>query len=156
MFSRVYRFVPLAILLSCLGPVYAQKGDKPAFKAGPTQASLARKGAFSAVSASDASVKSALPATDLKKAKGKLNKTATFTGTVTSIYAPKNGKRVLLDFAPDFKTAVIGLVDDANFKTFPDLKQLKGKKVLVSGKVIAFKEQTQVELTSPTSIKLVK
>lgn len=159
MFSRVYRFVPLAVVLSCFGPVYAQLGGKSTFKAvkpGPSQASLAHKGAFSAVPASDASVKAALAATNLEKAKGKLNKTATFMGTVTSVYAPKSGQRVLLDFAPNFKSAVIGLIDEANFKTFPDLKQLKGKKVLVSGKVVSYKEQTQVELTSPTSIKIIK
>ena len=79
------------------------------------------------MAASDASVKAAIPATNLTKAKTKLNKTGMFVGVVTDVFAPKNGKRVLLDFAPDYKKAVIGFVDAKSFKTFPDLKQLKKK-----------------------------
>ncbi|BCM88539.1 hypothetical protein IAD21_00372 [Abditibacteriota bacterium] len=153
---RISRFVALAMVAAVALPGLAEPAAKPAKPKGPTQAQLARKGAFPSVSASDASVKSALPATDLVKAKAKLNKTATFVGTVTDVFAPKNGKRVLLDFAPDYKKAVIGLVDAKSFKTFSDLKQLKKKRVLLSGKVIDYKGQIQVELTTASAIRLVK
>ncbi|RYX86738.1 hypothetical protein EON83_00735 [bacterium] len=155
MFFQSSRIVALATIAVCTLPCFAQltpKSSKPKI----SQAQVASKSAFPTVSASDASVKAALPATDLTKARTKLNKTATFVGLVTELYLPKNGKRVLIDFAPDYKKAVIGLVDAKSFKTFPDLRQLKKKRVLLSGKVVAYQEQIQVELTSASSIRIVK
>ena len=156
MFVRNSRFAALAFVTVLALPTFAQSDSKASKPKPPSQAQLARKGSFAVVAAGDGSVKGALSATDLKKAKTKVNQTATFSGKVTDIFAPKNAKRVLLDFAKNYKTAVIGLVDAKSFKTFPDLKQLKGKKVVISGKVILYKEQLQVELTSPGAIKIVK
>ena len=153
---RNSHLVAVATVFTLVLPVFAQPDSKNAQPKGPSQAQVGRKGAFATIGAGDASVKGAASATDLKKAHLKLNQTGTFVGVVTDIYLPKNGKRVLLDFAPDYKKAVIGLVDAKNFKNFPDLKQLKKKRVLISGKVILFKEQIQVELASPTAIHVVK
>ena len=153
---RNSHLVAVATVLALVAPIFAQSESKAPKPKGPSQAQVAHKGAFATVAAGDVGVKGAAPATDLKKAHLKLNGTGTFVGTVTDVYLPKNGKRVLLDFAPDYKKAVIGLVDAKNFKTFPDLRQLKKKRVLISGKVISFKEQIQVELVSPTAIRVIK
>lgn len=153
---RISRVVAVATVVAIALPCFSQSAPKPAKPKGPSQAQVARKGAFPSVGAGDVSVKNAIGATNLAKVRTKLNKTGTFVGVVTDIYAPKNGKRILLDFAPDYKKAVIGLVDAKNFKSFPDLRQLKKKRVLLTGKVILFKEQVQVELVAPSSIRVVK
>lgn len=118
----------------------------------PAQSSLARKGAFAVYATKDAT----LPATNLAAARAKLNQQAAFSGTVVKVYAPKNGARVLLNFAANYKSAVVGLVNAKNFRQFPDLRQLEGHRVVVSGHVLAFKDQIEVELVSPSSIRLVK
>ncbi len=156
MFFRHSHIVALAAVTALSFSCIARSDSKPAMSKGPSQAQLAHQGAFPSVSAGDASVKGAIAATNLTKAKSKLNSSAMFVGVVTDIYLPKNGKRVLLDFASDYKKAVIGLIDVKNFKTFPNLLQLKKKKVLLSGKVISYKGQLQVELTSASAIKIVK
>lgn len=153
---RISRMVAVATVIAVALPCFSQSVSKAAKPKGPSQAQVARKGAFASVGAGDASVKGAIAATDLTKARTKLSKTGIFVGVVTDVYLPKNGKRVLLDFAPNYKKAVIGLVDALNFKTFPDLRQLKKKRVLIAGKVILFKDQVQVELVSPSSIRVVR
>jgi len=171
-FNRSFTGAALALSFLALG-AHAQsasnpalnnlfKGQKVVAKQGgarlslPAQSQLARKGAFATISASDPSVKHALPATNLAAAKGKLNQNAQFSGTVAKVYIGKGNARVLLDFAANYKTAVIGLVDAKNFAQFPDLRALSGKRVLVSGRVISFKDQTQIDLRTPSSIRVVR
>lgn len=152
-----FRFSGVAVVAATVLLLPGFAGAAPKLKpAKVTQAQVALKSAFPVVKATDPSVRSALPATNLAKARTKLNKPAMFSGVVTQVYAPKNGKRVLVDFAPDYKKAVIGLVDARSFKLFPDLRTLKGKRVLLSGRVIAYKEQVQVDLSSPSAIRIVK
>ena len=74
---------------------------------------------------------------------------------MTKVYQPKGNSRVLLNFAKDYRKAVVGMVEAADFSKFPDLTTLEGKKVLITGKVSDFKGQPEVHLTTLTSIKLV-
>jgi hypothetical protein len=118
----------------------------------PAQSQLARKSAFPVYATKGMTI----PATDLTAARAKLNQNAAFSGTVVAVYAPKSNARVLLNFAAKYKTALVGLVDAKNFRQFPDLRQLKGKRVVVSGRVLAFKDEIEVELVSPNAIRIVK
>lgn len=122
----------------------------------PTQKGVAAKGAFSTIGAADAKVKSATKATDLNAAKKTVSKTAAFSGTVAKVFTPKGNGLVLLNFANDYKTAIIGVVDDSDFAKFPDLQTLVGKKVWVSGKVENYKGQPEVRLNSPDAIKIIQ
>ncbi len=127
------------------------KARKPA---GPPQSKVAAKGAFPFVKA--AAVKGAKPATDLAGAKKLVGKTVTFVGTVDRIFAPKGNSMVLLNFAKDYKKALVGIVTVKNFGAFPDLRLLRGKKVTVTGKVVIYKGAPEVELVKAGAIKLVK
>ena len=123
---------------------------------GSSQSSSASKTEqFASVPATDESVKSAIDAHDLKAAAALVGKTGSFTGTVTKLYSPKSGSLVILNFDRDFKTALTAVVKKERFSKFPDLTQLEGKKVLVTGKFIDFKGATEIELSEPGSIKLI-
>ena len=80
----------------------------------------------------------------------------TFVGVVDKVFAPKGSNIVLLNFAKNYKSAVMGAVKVKNFGAFPDLAQLKGKKVTMTGKVVIFKGAPEVELEKAGAIKLVK
>ena len=130
------------------------KTGKPSKPAGPSQAARAAKGAFLVVKT--AAVKGAIAATDLAAARKLNGKTATFVGVVDKVYAPKSNGVVLLNFAKDYKTALVGAVQAKDFAAFPNLAQLKGKKVTVSGKVVIFKGAPEVMLEKAGAIKIVK
>ena len=144
------------IALSLGGLAYARQDDekKPPRK---PQASIASKTAtFSSVAAGDGSVREALKATDLEGAKAKQGKTGAFTGKIVKVFAPKSNAIVILNFANDFKSALTAVVEAKNFDKFPDLADLKGKTVLISGKFDAFKGAPQILLKTPDQLKIVK
>ena len=156
----IKRILVAALAVGTLaGVAHAQKpsGEKGGPKSEkPTQTSVAAKGkSFGTIAATDAKVTSATKAEDLTAAKKHLDKTASFVGTVAKVFAPKSNSVVLLNFAKDYKTALIGTIKSSNFAAFPDLKTLEGKKVLVTGKVIDFHGQTEIELTGLEDIKIV-
>ena len=122
--------------------------------AGPPQSKVAAKGAFPTVKAAD--TKGAKPATDLAGAKKLVGKTVTFVGTVDRVFVIKGNGVVLLNFAKNYKNAVVGAVNAKNFGAFPDLNQLKGKKVTITGKVVIYKGAPEVELEKAGAIKIVK
>ena len=101
-------------------------------------------------------VKSAIPATNLQAVRAKLNQDAHIVGTITKVYTPASHARVLLNFARNYKGAVVGLVDARNFSQFPDLSQLAGKRVVLSGHIIAYKDEIEIALDTSNSIRVVK
>ena len=145
----------VGLLVMTSGSVYAGQ-DKPAKKERPSQTSVASKTAFATIKASDPKVKGAKSATDLQASKALVGKSGAFVGTVTKVFAPKSNSVVLLNFAQDYKSALVGAVDDQNFAKLPDLTKLKGKKVLLSGKVVDFKGQPQVQIDSPDDVRVIK
>lgn len=122
-----------------------------------SQAQAASKTAkFETISKTDAAVKSALDAHDLKSAAGLVGKSGSFSGTVTKIFTPKSGSIVILNFDRDYKTALTAVVKRADWSKFPDLFKLEGKKIYVSGKFVDFHGATEIDLTSPDQIKIVE
>lgn len=126
---------------------------KPRKKVAP-QATVALKTPFPTVGGS--SIKGAISATDLTTAIKAVGKTVTVVGVVDKVFVPGGGSIVLLNFAKDYKKAVVGAVKKKDFGAFPVLASLKGKKVVISGKMISYKGQPEVELTKPGAIKIVK
>jgi hypothetical protein len=115
-----------------------------------------KKAEFATVSSSDASYKDAVDAKDLTKASAMVGKEGTLRGTVAKVYTPKSGAVMILNFARDYKTAVTAVVKKSNFDKFPNLDKLEGAEIIVSGKFADFKGATEVEITSPDQIKIVK
>jgi hypothetical protein len=121
----------------------------------PAQSSVAAKTAFKTVPASDKSLAAALDAKALAAASKLAGKPGSFQGTVTSVYSPKSHGFVALDFAAHYKDALTANIAPADYAKFPDLSQLTGKHILVSGKFAAHGDQTQLAVTSPDQIRIV-
>jgi hypothetical protein len=146
----------LIVGLSLVAPFAAarQDGERPA---GKPQAELAAKDkAFAKISPDSPEVKKATPASDLGAAKAAVGKPGAFVGVVERVFSPASNSVVLLNFAQDYRKAVVGQVRAADFGKFPDLKKLEKKRVLISGKVTEYKDRPQVELTTPASIKIIE
>jgi len=152
------RCIPIAVAaLLFVGLVArAQEDTTPAEKR-PRQSAVAGKQVtFASVAMDDPKVKEATKADDLTAARRAMGKSGTFHGTIVRVYTPSSNRVVLLDFAREYKTAVTAVVRSADFARFPDLATLKGKRILVSGKVSEYKGQPQVELVRPDDLKIIR
>ena len=121
----------------------------------PAQSTVAAKTEFGTVAASDPAVTGALDAKALDDAKKQAGKTGAFQGTVTSAYSPKTHAFVALDFAPHYKEALTAQISPADYAKLPDLRQLAGKHVLVSGPFTLRGSTPQINVSSPDQIKIV-
>jgi hypothetical protein len=144
-------------LLLAFGSVVPAQDAAPATKKGPSQAAVAAKQVtFGTLTADDPRVKAATKTDDLTTARSLLGKSGSFLGTVARVYAPSSNSVVLLDFAHAYRTSVTAVVRSADFARFPDLTSVKGKQILVIGRVSEFKGQPQVELIRPEDLKIIK
>ena len=113
----------------------------------PAQSAVAAKDKkFTVVKADADSVKKAIHATDLLAFKDKTGKEITITGKVYAVFAPKSHSIVLLNFASNYRDAISVAVKAKDFANFPDLRKLKDKQVLVTGKCIDYKGQPELEI----------
>lgn len=140
-------------LLSC-GVLTDAAPTAPA-KTAPAQSAVAAKTQFGTVAAADKSVTGALDAKALTDAKKLIGKMGSFQGTVASVYSPKNHGFVALDFAPDYHDALSARIVPDDYTKFPDLNQLEGKHIVVTGQFAAHNEDVQVQVTSPDQIKII-
>lgn len=143
----------LAALSICPGlaaPLAAQ--DAP-----QSQREAASKTAkFGAVEKTDALYQGALDAHDLDGASKLVGREGAFRGTVAKAFEQRDGSLVVLDFDPNYRTALTAVLRRADYAKFPDLRGLEGKEIVVSGKFADYRGRAQVELTGPAQIKLVK
>ena len=172
--NRTYAGLAMAGVLGLLvwnvPPVWAQKeggkapqekgkSDKPQGRekqTHPEQSSVATKKEFATVKEKDASVSKALDAAKLADIKKLDGKDATFKGTVAKVFVARGNSMVILNFAQNYKEAATAVLRPANYDKFPDLNKLDGKKIVVSGKVVLFKDQPEIVLTKPEQIKVIK
>jgi hypothetical protein len=121
------------------------------------QSSAASKSAkFETVAKTDALYTGAIDAHDKASAEKLIDKKGSFRGTVTKAFTTKGGGIVILNFDEDYKTALTAVLKKSDFSKFPDVSQLVGKEIVVSGKFIDFKGNPEIELTDPKQIAVVK
>ena len=145
-------------------PVFAQKeGDsappskeKPERKAHPEQASIATKKEFVTVGEKDAAVSKALDASKLAELKKLEDKDTTFKGTIAKVFTARGNSMIILNFADNYKEAATAVLRPKYYDKFPDLKKLDGKRVVISGKIVIYKDQPEIILTKPEQIKVIK
>ncbi len=138
----------------------AEDGEKKAsgyIANSPAQASIAAKTKFATLPASSPLVAKALDATDFKGAQKQIGKEkeAAFKGTVTRVFAMTGNSIVLVNFAADYKTALVAALKPPAYAKFPDMKVLQGKRVLITGKVVDYRDRPEIELASPSQIKII-
>jgi hypothetical protein len=123
----------------------------------PLQGVVASKTAkFETTEKTDPLYKGALDAHELAGALKLVGKDGAFKGTITKLYEERDGDMVVLDFDPNYRTALTAALKNPDFPKFPDVKTLQGKEVVVSGRFVDFHGKAQIELTDPGQIKLVK
>ena len=133
------------------------KGADAGDKTFPAQSTVAAKTAFATIAASDKAVTQALDSKALADALKLVGKPGAFQGTVSQVYSPRSHNLAILDFAPNYHDAVTATVKPDAYSKFPDLSQLVGKRVLVSGKFSANSHGVaQIEMTGPEQVKIVK
>ncbi len=107
----------------------------------PSQASVASKTAkFPTITESSSEVKSALQSKDLDKAMKLVGKKGSFVGVVDHTFSPKHNRTVYINFSKSFKETISGNVNFEDYKKFPSLSELKGKKVLITGTFRAYQD----------------
>ncbi|MBC8139405.1 MAG: hypothetical protein H8F28_26305 [Fibrella sp.] len=111
---------------------------------------------FASIKVADPSVKKSLPANDLDAVTKRMDKDVTIRGTVRQLFLPKSNSIVVLNFANDYWTAATVSVRARNYDKFPDLRTLKDKKVLITGRVTEYNEKPQIEVSEPGQIRLIK
>ena len=148
--------ITLLGLVSVVTPACGFAQDSPdATK--PAQAAVAVKDKkFSVVKPDAETVKKAIHATDLLAFKDKTGKEITITGKVYSVFAPKSHSVVLLNFATNYKEAITVAIKAKDFANFPDLRKLKDKQVVVTGKCIDYKGQPEVEISQLKQLSVIE
>ena len=122
-----------------------------------SQSSVASKSAkFQNVAKTDALYTGALDAHDKAGAEKMIGKSGAFKGTVTKAFTPRSGGIVILNFDDDYKSAMTAVLKKSDFSKFPDVSDLVGKEIVVSGKFMDFKGSPEIELSDPKQVALVK
>src|SRR5262249_11629616 len=165
---RTIRLIAItAALLACSGLMAWDGGAAQATESGgalqgrdvmkPLQQVVASKTArFATVDKDNPAYKNALDAHDLAGALKLVGNEGAFKGTVSKLYEERDGDIAILDFDPNYRTALTAVLRNASFPKFPDMKALEGKEIVVSGKFVDYRGNAQIELTDPGQIKLVK
>ena len=124
----------------------------------PSQESVASKSAkFSTVKEADGSVKDALASKEIAKGLKLVGKKGSFTGVVDHVFSPKHNKSVYINFSDPFKNTISGHVYAEDYKKFPNLKDLKGKRVVISGTFSAYQEtHPEIKIKDLSQLKIVE
>jgi hypothetical protein len=151
-------FVLIVVLCTALASGSLAQREKPneTQKEPPAQASVAVKKSFATISAKDPAVAKATDAKDLAAVKKLVNKEASLKGTVVKVFTARGNSIVILNFAKNYKEAASVVLKPEHYAKFPNMETLKDKTVLVTGKVILFREQPEIELTKPEQVKVVQ
>jgi len=145
--SHLVGVVAIAFFLM-VGSTFAQRN---------AQAEVAdKKAAFATVAKTDKVYTDAIDAHDLDKAKALEGKKGAFKGTVAKVFVSNTGAVLILNFDNNYKTALTAALRKDDFSSFPDMDQLHGKEILVSGKFENFKGATEILLTDKKQIAIVQ
>ena len=128
-----------------------------ALHAGQLQRDVASgTGKFQSVSKTDPAWQKAMDAHELSAAAKLIGQAGSFKGTVSKVYEDREGDIVILDFDANYRTALTAVLKKPDFGKFPDLRDLSGKEIIVSGSFVDYQGKAEIVLTSPDQIKLVK
>ena len=152
--NRFAAVLSLATMWAAIIPAGAAVQNRDPLK--PLQHVVASKTVkFSTIDKTDPSYRNALDAHDLAGTMKLVGTEGAFHGTVDKFYEEPDGDIVVFDFDPNYRTAITAVLRNKDFPKFPDVRELKGKEILVSGKFVDYHGKAQIELTDPKQIKLV-
>ena len=156
-FSLVFAAaIVVLITLSGATTSRAQDGDSRKNSHESQKSSASKSAKFETVAKADKLYTGAIDAHDLSKASKMVGQDGAFRGKVAKLYTSRTGSVVSLNFDEDYKSALTAVVKASDFSKFPDLSQLEGKHVVISGTFSEFKGNPQILLTDPKQISIVK
>jgi hypothetical protein len=150
--------VGLGVLIAGLG--WAAFGGSWG-SAANSQARLASSQPLSAIEASNASVTKSLDASDLEELRSRIGKEVDFQGTVANVFSTLNNRVTILNFAANFRNAAAVVIHADDYAKFPDVRQLKGQRLLVTGTLIEHtgtksgKSRLEVRVSDPAQLQLI-
>lgn len=130
--------------------------QKPAAGPSKKQSEVASKAKFAEIDRKSAMAAKPIDAHKLDDAKKLKGKAGAFTGTVTKVFEANGNSVVILNFDKDFQAAVTAVLFPKSYAAFPDMSQLKGRELLVTGKWELYKDRPEIVLTSKDQIKIIK
>jgi hypothetical protein len=157
--KRIVSIVVLVILSACISVAVTRSSAKSPFQdtQKPLQNTVASKTAkFDSVSKTDELYVNALDAHKLEDAHKKIGQQSAFKGTVSKVYEERDGDLIILDFDPQYRTALVAVLKNSDFPKFPVVRELDGKEIVVSGTFVDYQGKAQIALTDPSQIKIVK
>lgn len=122
----------------------------------PQKAVASKTAKFGTVAKTDSVYTAALDAHNLAAGQKLIDKEGSLRGTVAKLFSTKGGGVLILNFDRDYKTAMTAVLNKSDFAKFPDMSQLDGKEVVVSGKFIDYHGGAEIVLSDPTQIVIVK
>ena len=138
------------------GAAAGTNAGRAATPSAPSQRELASTNAvFAAVEPAAAALKTALDAHDLAGGLKHVDQAGGFKGKVSAVFEPRGGAMAILNFDPEYRTAMTAVVKKDDFSKFPDLKKLIGKEVLVTGKFINYQGRAELILTNLAQVGVI-
>ncbi|HTH50995.1 MAG TPA: hypothetical protein VL501_03625 [Pyrinomonadaceae bacterium] len=122
----------------------------------PQSGAADKKATFASVAKTDKLYTDSIDAHDLDKAKHLEGQKGSFRGIVTKVFVPNSGSVLILNFDNNYKTALTAAVKKSDFSSFPDMSQLVGKEVVISGKFEDFHGATEILLTDKKQVSIVQ
>ncbi len=122
----------------------------------PQKSKASKTAKFESVAKTDAAYTAAIDAHDKEAAAKMTDKEGSFKGKVAKLFFPRGGGIVILNFDKDYKTAMTAVLKKSDFSKFPDITQLDGKEIVVSGTFIDYQGNPEIILSDPGQIKIVK
>ena len=134
----------------------AQVQLKPAASNRKSQSEVASKAKFKVIKEGAPELKTALESHQLDAAKKLSGKEGGFYGTVDRAYETASHSVLFLDFDKDFKKSIAAVLMPSHFADLPDMKQLKGHKVLVLGKWVIYQGRPEIIIEKVGQIEVVQ
>ena len=136
--------------------LHAQDDYKKHAQEASQKSGASKTAKFETVAKTDKAYTVAIDAHDKTGAAKLIGLDGAFKGTVIKLFTPRTGGILILNFDSDYKTALTAVLKKSDFSKFPDMSQLEGKEIVVSGKFADFKGGAQIVLSDPKQIAVVK
>ncbi len=149
--------IPLkAVLTAACIAIFCFAGPGEIRGQGDQKSAASKTAKFEIISKTDPLYTSAIDAHDLSAANDKIGKEAAFRGTVSKVFESNKGGLLILNFDPDYKTALTAVLRRADFSKFPEMNLLLGKEIVVRGKFIDYQGRAEIVLTDAAQILIVE
>jgi len=132
---------------------FPRRSFRPRYPAQQQMASASAR--FGTIARTAPLYKSAMDAHNLALAKRSLGKAARFRGVVSQVFQDPANQTLVVDFDPQYTRALTAVLTFRGYRSFPAMRTLQGREVVVSGPLIRYQDKIAVMLSQPAQIQVV-